>query len=63
MTTIHELCNALADALGMGREVVQAHARAYREAGLFPIDDADQVRPAHAAALLIALMTSAPVLT
>ena len=63
MTTTHELCNALADALGMEREVVKAHARALREAGLFDGDDADQVRPAHAAALLIALMTGAPVLT
>ncbi len=37
MATINELCDVLADALGIGRELVQAHARAYREAGLFPI--------------------------
>ncbi len=59
MMTTHELCNVLADALGIGRSVVNAHASAYREAGLFP-DDADQALPEHAAALLIALMTGAP---
>ena len=59
MITTRELCNVLADALGIGRELVKVHASAYREAGLFP-DDADQVLPEHAAALLIALMTGAP---
>ncbi len=37
MATINELCDVLADALGIGRGLVKAHARAYREAGLFPI--------------------------
>ncbi len=37
MTMTRELCNVLADALGIGRSVVNAHASAYREAGLFPI--------------------------
>ncbi len=37
MMTTRELCNALADARGIGRGLVKAHARAYREAGLFPI--------------------------
>ncbi len=45
MTTTHELCNVLADALGMGREVVKAHARALHEAGLFDGDDAGNQRP------------------
>ncbi len=37
MITIKKLCDVLADALGIGRGLVKAHARAYREAGLFPI--------------------------
>ena len=46
MTTTHKLCNVLADALGMEREVVKAHARALHEAGLFDDDDAGIQRPA-----------------
>ena len=60
MMTTRELCNVLADALGIGREAVNTHARALREAGLFSGDGADQALPAHAASLLIALMTRAP---
>ncbi len=37
MTTTTKLCNVLADALGIERSLVKAHASAYREAGLFPI--------------------------
>ncbi len=41
MITTRELCNVLADALGIGRILVKAHARALCEAGLFPDGDAD----------------------
>ena len=60
MTTNRELCEVLADVLGIERELVKDHASALREAGLFPDTDDDRAEPEHASALLISLMAGVP---
>lgn len=64
MTTARELCEVLAAALGVERELVESHVHTLREAKLFPTDKGDtddaQAEPEHAAALLISLMAGAP---
>ncbi len=55
MTTMRELCEVLAAALGVEPGLVKGHAHALREDGVFPADEADtdaaQVEPEHAADL------------
>ena len=60
MTTNRDLCEVLADALGIERDGVLGHARALFEAKLFPGGDDGRAGSERAAILLIALMTGAP---